>query len=348
MDEEEVTMSRGPAMNGTPHVSVVIPARNEEGHIGESLAAVFAALAQYRGGEILVVDGRSSDRTREIVESFAATHPGVRLIDNPRCTTPVGFNLGIGAARAAHVAIVSAHSRVDPGFFSAAFRRLDAGEADVVGGPIRAEAASGRPLAWLLAQVVSHPFGVGNSRFRVSSDAGYVDAVPFAVFRREVFTRIGLFDEKLVRNQDTEFFGRAAAAGVRVFLEPGMGSVYFARGTLAGLLSQGFRNAYWNVLVWRMRPVAFQWRHLIPGLFTSGVLAGPLLAAYWRPAGWLFAAALLLYFGLACAAALQISRRSGRVLALVLPPIFFLYHFCYGAGSIVGLRHLLRPGGQRA
>ena len=126
-----------------------------------------------------------------------------------------------------------------------------------------------------------------------------------------------------------------------------METVYYARGTLPGLLSQGFRNAYWNVLVWRGRPAAFQWRHLIPGLFTGGILAGTLLGLVFPPAGLLLLAALGLYALLAVAASVHIARRSGRWVALVLPPLFLLYHFCYGAGSLAGLRHLLRhePGG---
>ena len=179
-----------------PPISVVVPTLNEAAYIGECLDSVLAALAPV-GGEILVVDGGSTDGTRATVAAYAGR--GVRLIENPGRVTPWAFNLGIRQSRAPLVGIVSAHSRVAPGFFVAARRRIVAGDAEIVGGPVGTEPGNDGIMGWLLAQVVSHPFGVGNSRFRVSSSAGYVDAVPFAVFRREVFDRIGLFDTGLVR-----------------------------------------------------------------------------------------------------------------------------------------------------
>lgn len=322
---------------------MVIPCRNEARHIAGCLASVEAALARAGGGEILVADGMSTDGTRVQVEEYASRNRAIRLLDNPARTTPHAFNLGIRHASADRIAIISSHCTIDPEFFVEAHRRLDAGEAEIVGGPIRAEPAGTGGLAWLLAQVVSHPFGVGNSRFRVSSTAGYVDAVPFAVFTRETFQRIGLFNEALVRNQDTEFFGRAARGGIRVFLEPAMRSVYLARATLGGLLSQGFRNAYWNVLVWRMRPAAFQWRHLIPGLFATGLLVGAALAFAWPWFRAIYLATIGFYLACAVLASLDIARSRGRFSALLLPPVFLLYHFCYGLGSVAGLTHLIGP-----
>jgi glycosyltransferase involved in cell wall biosynthesis len=322
-----------------PRISVVVPTLNEAGYIGECLDSVLASLAPV-GGEVLVVDGGSTDGTRGLVTRYAGRRPEVRLVENPARVTPWAFNLGIRDARHPLIAIISAHSRVAPDFFTAARSRLATGEADIVGGPVGTE--PGRPglMGWLLAQVVSHPFGVGNSRFRVSVEAAYVDAVPFALFRREVFDRIGLFDTALVRNQDTEFFGRVARAGLRVFLDPAVRSVYRARGTLAGLLRQGFRNAYWNVRVWRQNPAAFQWRHAIPGLFTLSLLAGAGLAPWLLPVRWLLLGEVGIYAIAAAAASAHIALRTGRGAALLLPPLFFVYHFCYGAGSLAGLRWL--------
>jgi glycosyltransferase involved in cell wall biosynthesis len=334
------SVSPAAANRQVPRLSVVIPSRNEARHIAACLASVEAALEHAGGGEILVADGMSTDGSRELVEERASRNRAIRLLDNPDRTTPYAFNLGIRAAASDRIAIVSAHCTVALDFFEEGHRRLDAGTADIVGGPIRAEPAGPGGLAWLLAQVVSHPFGVGNSRFRVSTTGAYVDAVPFAIFTRETFQRIGLFNQALVRNQDTEFFGRAAREGIRVWLEPAMRSVYLSRATLGGLVSQGFRNAYWNVLVWRMRPSAFRWRHLIPALFATGLLLGGIAALLWPPVCRLFLAALGLYFLHALLAALDIARKRGRLLALLLPPIFFAYHLCYGLGSLAGLRHL--------
>lgn len=319
----------------------MIPARDEERHLLGSLEAVHDALARVGGGEMLVVDGMSGDGTRAIAEAFGRTHSSVRVLENRARTTPAAFNIGIRAAAGSLIAIVSAHSLVGPDFFAAGVRRIDGGEVDIVGGPILAEPGRPGTVARLLSLMVRHPFGVGNSRFRVSNVAGYVDAVPFAIYKAEVFKHLGLFHEALVRNQDTEFFGRVHAARLRVFLEPAMTSVYLARATVAALVRQGFLNAYWNVLVWRLTPPAFRWRHLVPGLFTTGVVLTAIAGIEFPLARSLLLGGLLVYGALALAAAVHIFWRTRWAPSLVLPPLFLLYHFCYGCGTVAGLRHLV-------
>jgi glycosyltransferase involved in cell wall biosynthesis len=322
---------------------VIVPARNEQAHIGACLDSVLRALAQAGQAEVLVVDGASTDRTGEIARRFAQQHPGVHVLLNPRTTTPTAFNLGIREARGRYIAILSAHSEVELDFFTAALARMSRREADIVGGPITAVPGGPGTLAWLSARIIAHPFGVGNSRFRVSAKAGYVDAVPFAVFRREVFDVVGLFDEGLPRNQDTEFFGRVARAGLRVLLDPAVRSSYRARPTFRGLLVQGWRNAFWNVRVWLQNPRAFQWRHAVPGAFAVTLWTLAALAPFSSAAAAGLLATLLLYGTAAAAASLHIAFRTRRLWALVLPPLFFGYHLTYGTGTLVGLGWLLRP-----
>jgi glycosyltransferase involved in cell wall biosynthesis len=322
-------------------LSVVIPVRHEEPYLGECLDSVLEALAAVESAEIVVVDGGMGSGARELVARHRARDGRIRCIQNPRRVTGAAFNLGIQSARGEAIALVSAHSRVEPDFFVAALRRLDQGDADIVGGPVRTEPSGDQPLAWLLARVVSHPFGVGNSRFRISSQEAYVDAVPFAVFRRDVFDRVGLFEEALVRNQDTEFFGRVARGGLRVLLAPEVRSVYRARGTLGALLRQGFLNAYWNVLVWRWNSDAFQLRHAVPAIFTISLLATSLAAIAGSTGGILLGGLLAAYGIVALVAALDVLRLTGRAIAVLLPPLFLLYHVSYGAGSLVGLRWLM-------
>jgi glycosyltransferase involved in cell wall biosynthesis len=319
----------------------VIPVRNEERYLPECLDSVLVALEPVGGGEVLVVDGASDDGTPAVIDRYRTRHPSIRLISNPKRVTPAAFNLGIAAAAAPAIAIVSAHSRVDPDFFRAALARLDPGDADIVGGPVRTEPSGEGLLPWLLARVVSHPFGVGNSRFRVSTAEAYVDAVPFALFRRDVFQRVGTFDESLVRNQDTEFFGRVAGGGLRVLLDPAVRSVYRARGTMWGLMRQGFLNAYWNVLVWRRNPRAFQWRHAVPAVFALSLLLAAAVAAAWPPGLAFLVAVLGAYLTAATIAAVDIRRKTGRSAALLLPPLFLLYHTSYGLGTLAGIRLLI-------
>ncbi len=327
-----------------PTLSVVIPVRNEQDYLRGCLDSVLIALDRVPPAEVLIVEGRSTDETRDIALQYGARHPRVRILDNPARVTPAAFNVGIRAARAPYIAIVSGHSELTEDFFRAALSRLEACDADIVGGPI--DTRPGRPsrLAWLLAQIVSHPFGVGNSRFRVSRRPAHVDAVPFAVFRRKVFETVGLFDERLPRNQDTEFFGRVARAGIRVFLDPDVKSSYYARGTLTGFLTQGFRNAFWNVRVWRWNHHAFQWRHGIPGLFATVFWSLAFLSAVSPIAAAAIATLMVIYGASAIVASLHVALGTRRPLALLLPPLFLLYHLTYGTGSLLGLRWVMQPG----
>jgi glycosyltransferase involved in cell wall biosynthesis len=295
---------------------------------------------------VLVIDGDSRDSTAEIARQCAEPGHQLVLLRNPEKTTPAAFNLGIAHASGRYICIIGAHSRLHPGFFAAALQQLEQGQADVVGGPVET-APSGRGLLpWLLAQVVSHPFGVGNSRFRVSTGRAYVDAVPFAIFKREVFEVVGLFDTTLIRNQDTEFFGRLPRAGFRVLMDHAVRSTYYPRGTLWGLLVQGFRNAYWNVLVWRKNPRAFRLRHLVPGVAVCAGILGLLLGALWPPAVEVLAVLVALYAMSSVVAAAQVAWRRRRPEGLLLPPLFFVYHAVYGAGTLVGLRWLLPCHGK--
>jgi glycosyltransferase involved in cell wall biosynthesis len=332
--------SADPSAPPPPPLTVVVPVLNEERHLDACLTSVTEAL---RGmdAEVLVIDGGSTDGSSSVAEAWTQRDPRIRVLENPERLTASAFNIGIVEGRSARVAIVSAHSTVEAEFFRAALARLALGDADVVGGPVSTIPDRDGVWAWLLARVVSHRFGVGNSGFRVAAQARYVDAVPFAVFERRVFERVGLFDTTLGRNQDTDLFGRIAAAGLRVFMDPAVKSTYRARGTLRGLLRQGFGNAYWNVLVWKRRPAAFRLRHAVPGLFVASLL-GLGLAAWAHPlmAG-LLVAQLLLYLTAATIAALDIARRTRRVAPLVLPPVFLAYHVCYGLGSVAGLRWLV-------
>jgi cellulose synthase/poly-beta-1,6-N-acetylglucosamine synthase-like glycosyltransferase len=299
-------------------------------------------LTQIGRGEVLVVHGGSRDRTGLIAQAYVAQHPNVRVLPNARRITPAGFNIGIRAARGRYIAIMSAHSRVSADYLRLAIENIERGDADIAGGPV--VTLPGRPglLGWLLAQIVSHPFGVGDSRFRVSRARQYVDSIPFAVFRREVFERVGLFDESLPRNQDTEFFGRVAHAGFRVLMDPRSVSTYIARGTLLGLLRQNWRNSYWNVRVWFLNPHAFQLRHAVPAVFAALTWAGAALSLVTPVARLPLLLFLAVYSAMAVASAAHVVTRSRRLSALLLPPLFFLHHLAYGTGSLAGLRWFIR------
>jgi len=202
-------------------VTVIVPCRNERRYIAACLDSILATAYPADRLEVLVVDGASDDGTRDAVRAYAAREPRVRLLDNPRRSAPAALNLGIRAARGEIIARMDAHVVYPPHYLPVLVEALLETGADNVGCPIVTLPADESATARAIACALSHPFGVGNSRFRIGSAVRReVDTVPFGCFRRDVFDRVGLFDEELIRNQDDEFNFRLIRSGGRVLLVP--------------------------------------------------------------------------------------------------------------------------------
>jgi len=321
-------------------VSIVVVCRSEERFIAGCLDSIIAS--DYPKGllEVLVVDGMSADRTRDVVRAYEKQHPFIRLIENPRRTTPAAMNLGILSATGSVVVINSAHAAYPADFISKSVEWLTRTGADVVGGPVITFPGAGTSVAKAIALGTAHRFGVGNSKFRTSSRSGYVDTVPFGAYRREIFERVGLFDERLTRNQDNELCSRVIRRGGKIFMTSQLTASYFSRPTLSELAKQAFRNGLWNVLTVRITPAAFRWRHFTPFCFVGALLglgAGSVALPWCRP---LLLVLACLYGAATVLASVDISCREGFKTAYLLPLVFCTLHVAYGAGTWCGLARL--------
>jgi hypothetical protein len=175
----------------------------------------------------------------------------------------------------------------------------------------------------------------------VGGHEGPADTVAFGCFRREVFDEVGLFDERLIRNQDYEFNCRLARAGKRVWLNPAIQAKYYNQGTIAGLLGQAAFTGKWNPWMWYVAPYAFSYRHSIP---VAAIIAGISAAAmsFASYVGRMFLASLLLlYVVAAVVSAFQQARRYGWWMLPLLPFLFLCYHTAYGLGTLWGAARLL-------
>jgi glycosyltransferase involved in cell wall biosynthesis len=329
--------------NRQPFVSVIIPAYNEERYIRGCL------LSLLRGGyprgrwEIIVADGMSTDRTREEIRRVAAASAvPITVIDNPRRVTPVALNLAIGQARGEVIIRVDAHSEYGEDYVARCVEVLRESGADNVGGPVETRPGAETAMARAIALAMSHPFGVGNSAFRTQSEAREVDTVPFGCFRRELFMKVGLFDERLWRNQDFEFNQRLRQAGGRLWLDPRLRSAYYSRPTLAALMRHAWVNGFWNALSHSLHPYSFCLRHALPVGFVLGLAAAVAAAALAIGTGSLVWSVLALLcwlpYLLYLAADLVVATRLGRTwrerAALLL--VFPAFHAWYGAGIAWG------------
>jgi len=329
-----------------PLVTAVIPCRNEARYIGPCLESLIQCAYPKDRLEVLVCDGMSDDGTREIVAGYAAHHGFIRLVDNPRRITPCAMNAGIREARGDVIMPMGAHAVYSASYISQLVAALEETEADNVGGVLVTLPANGTPLARALAIGLSHPFGVGNSYFRIgAAERRLVDTVPFGCYRRAVFDRVGLFDEELVRNQDDELNARLLKQGGRIMLIPEVVSYYYARGSLGQVARMFYQYGYFKpVAAWKVGRIMTV-RQLVPALFVGALALTGAVALWWPPARIAFATIAGAYLAGALACAALAVRRHGARCAAALLLVFPTLHCSYGLGSITAV--LERAIGRR-
>jgi len=334
-----------------PTVSVIVPCYNEEKFIGKALENL---VHQYESDayEIVVVDGMSTDRTREVVEEFQRLHPrvSIKLLENPARAIPHALNLGIAAARGEIIARMDAHAAPSAGYIRGCVEVLRAGEAAVVGMPCRVRAAADTATARAIAIAVSHPFGIGDAKYRLGGKDVQapedVDTVAFACFRKSLWLELGGFDEQLLTNEDYDFNYRVRARGERVVLDQAAHCDYFARPTLAKLASQYFRYGKWKARMIRHRPRSTKPRQLVAPAFVVS-LALLTLAGFWRASFWmLLAFELAVYLVTALSFSFSATRKNHESVGVMLtmPAAFLAIHLSWGTSFLWGL---ITPTGKR-
>jgi GT2 family glycosyltransferase len=284
------------------------------------------------GFEVIVVDGRSDDGTRERLGELQSTYPNLRVLDNDHQTTAYGMNLGIESATGDVIAILGAHTSYSPDYLSTCLELLDEhSDADCVGGPIDSRGSS--PFGRAVACAMAHPVGVGNARHRFPNFEGFGEGACFPVFRREVFGRIGLYDTALIRNQDDEFNYRFRQSGGKIYLSPRAKSTYFVRESVRTLFRQYYLYGYYRYVVTRKHGSFISLRQLMPVLFFGFLLISILLFPVLpETLARLVPVAPLVYLATLLSAAVLSVGRLGWAAAVRLPLAMFTLHFSYALG----------------
>lgn len=325
-------------------VSIIVPCRDEKEFIAGCLESIIQNDYPKEKLELLVIDGMSEDGTREVINSYAQKHPWIRVIENQRKITPVALNIGIKNAKGDIIIWMSAHNRYEKNYISRSVESLEKHGADNVGGIMKTLPREDTFVGWAIVAGLSHRFGVGNSYFRVMpKEPKWVDTVFGGCYRREVFERIGLFNENLVRGQDMEFNLRLKKAGGKILLVPDIVSSYYARSNLKSFWKHNFMNGEWAILPFLYSPVIpVSLRHLVPLIFVSSLLGLAFLGLVWPPFFYLFLIILGTYGFANLGASLQIAleKRDVRYM-LVMPFVFASLHFAYGLGSLRGVFKVL-------
>lgn len=320
-----------------PTVSVIVPCRNEKDHIEEGVRSILAQVLPEGGFELIVVDGMSNDGTRTILDSLALENRRLRVIDNPACSTPHAMNAGIREAKGRFIAIMGAHTHYSNSYIRTCVELFEKHpEVWCTGGPIRSKGES--PFGRAVAVAMSHPIGVGNAKHRFSDFEGYAEGACFPMFRREVFEKIGLYDENLVRNQDDELNFRMALKGGKVYLSPRAECVYYVRETPSRLFWQYFQYGYYRVVVLKKHRIPASLRQLAPVVFFPVAfllfLGCWLLPYWWSELG---CAPLVIYALVLISSGVWIAARKGLSTGILFPLATFIMHLSYAFGFVWSL-----------
>jgi len=320
-----------------PHVSIVVPCYNEQATIRLLLEALRAQTFPRAEMEVIISDGMSTDKTREAIAAFQADSSdlAVRVVDNTLRTIPSAVNRAIEVARGSIIVRLDAHSKPYPDYVANCVNALEAGRGEIVGGVWEIHPGANTWIAQSIAVAAAHPLGVGDALYRHAKEAAEVDTVPFGAFKRELMDRIGFFDESLLTNEDYEFNTRVRKAGGRIWLDPSIRSIYFARSTLTELARQYWRYGYWKWRMLRNYPDTLRWRQALPPLFVLS-LAGLLLLSILMPiARLVLIAELLLYFSIMTLGGLRAAMRQGKMFLLFgLPLAIPVMHITWGSGFL--------------
>ena len=320
-------------------LSVICPIYNEERYIGKCIESIIKQDYPKDDMEVLFVDGMSTDKTREIVNEYSKKYSFIRLIDNPDKIVPLAMNKGIKAAKGEIIMRLDAHATYENNYFTVLVNALKELGADNVGAVCKTDVLNKTPKTLAIREVLSNKFGVGNSVFRTGVDKVMeVDTVPFGCWKREVFDKYGLYDVRLVRNQDIELNKRILRGGGKICIVPNTYCTYLARETYKGIAKNNYGNGKWNILTvfYTKQFSALSIRHFIPLLFVLSLVVPAILSLIYTP---LLFISLLSLFAYVCllgliSLKLCVNKKLNFIYLLI---SFLVLHLSYGWGSLVGI-----------
>jgi succinoglycan biosynthesis protein ExoA len=322
----------------SPFVTVAIPCLNEEGYIEACLDSVRRQDYPADRIEFLVADGRSTDRTREILAGIAREDPRVRLIDNPARLQAAGMNEAIRQARGELIVRMDAHCEYALDYVRRCVEVSERTGADNVGGAQRSLARNSFQRA--LCAALASPLGVGGARYRSPENEGWVDTVFLGAFRRRVFETVGLYDPRAFTNEDAELNLRILEQGGRVYLSREIVVHYFPRSDMRSLARQYFRYGMGRARTLLKHGRFRSPRPALPFLMVASLLALVAVPPLRPLAPWALAA----YAAAASLEALRVTRAASLALAPRVALIFPVLHLSHGTGFAVGLvRFALAP-----
>ncbi len=320
-----------------PFVSALLVTFNEIDYINISLMSLIDQTYPHDSYEIIVVDGGSKDGTieavKQIQQEYNSENFSITLYDNPKKILSAGWNIGIKKSKGDYVVRIDAHAKAEKDFIEKSVETMLKIDATCVGGKLNSVSIDGNDS--VVAKVLSSPFGVGNSSFRVSNMEGYVDTAVYGLYKKSIFNEVGFFDETMARSQDLEFHGRVKKSGGTFYFNPLIKSTYYTRNTVKKMLKQAYGNGKWNMIMLKRGISGLSLRHLVPFAFVLFLFFSIIGGFFYTPIWLLCAGIILLHLILGLIFAIK--RTNSIVHILQMPFLFFSLHTAYGIGYFKGL-----------
>ncbi|MBN2021094.1 MAG: glycosyltransferase [Sedimentisphaerales bacterium] len=342
------------SMQTFPEISVIVPMKDEAGYAAGCIERLFCQTYPKDRTEILVVDGRSRDETKSIVSSVAARNgsgPILRLLDNPKSQRASAMNIGIRNAKSDVIIRIDARTEINPDYIEKCVETLLKTGADNVGGMQAPRVwRNGDPDKELTQRAIglalSHPFGIGNAQFRLGRQSGYVDTVYLGCFNKNVFSRVGLFDEDSpVISEDSDMNYRIRESGGRVYFNKDIVAYYYPRDNFKELARLYFRYGGAKAGNFLKIKKFTAWRQLVPPAFLAliVVLGFGSLFSLWAAIAFAFVLGVYVLAGLLVSAKLAGKERRVSLFGRLLV-VFPVLHFSWATGFFVRLMQRPEPG----
>ena len=323
-------------------ISIIVPIYNEKRYIKNCLESILESDYNQNDMEIILVDGGSSDGTLKIIEEYQQKYENIVLLNNPKKIVPISMNIAIKVAKGEYIIRLDAHASYPKNYFSKLIEWHKKLNSDNVGGVWITDVLNKTSTSMAIKNVLSNKLGVGGSKFRIGvKEVEEVDTVPFGCYKKEVFSKYGFYDERLVRNQDIELNKRIINGGGKIYLVPDVECTYFARENFRALAKNNYANGFWNILTayYTKTLSSLSLRHFIPLIFLLSLLLPLLFSLFNSKFIYIGLLSLVSYFALVIIISLQLRKKESSFFYLIMS--FFTLHISYGMGSLMGIFSLI-------
>ena len=324
-------------------LSICIIAYNEENFLPRLLEDIKSQEYPHEYTEVVLIDGMSQDKTKAIMEAFKAEDNGfynVQVLDNPKRIQAAGWNVAVDNFTGDVLSRIDAHTHIPSDFSRKVMDDIEQGE-NVVGGKRPCLVESDSKWAKMLLSTENALFGSSINSSRRSETKTYINTMFHASYRREVFEKVGHFNEKLIRTEDNEMHYRIREAGYKLLYDPEIISYQYARSSLKRMIKQKFGNGYWIGQTVKVCPRCLSLYHFVPLAFVLAIIVTSVIAVFGFP--WLSLIMWGLYGLFAFVSMIIAMINDGFSFAMLLmPAIFPVLHVSYGIGTLCGLLNFKR------